>query len=144
MTPDQIQIVQESWAKVVPRADAIAEMFYDNLFELDPSIRVLFPTDIAEQKRMLLVILTSGVIGLSNLEELTPTIQDLGRQHRGYGVLETQYGTAGEALLEALKQNLGYSWNEELEDAWRAVYSVLSGLMIEGAREADLPPGSFI
>ena len=135
MTPHQIHIVQASWAKVVPRANTIADMFYDRLFELDPSVRVLFPADMAEQKKMLLVILTSGVIGLSNLDKLTPTIQDLGKRHHGYGVLETHYETVGEALLWALKQNLGYAWNDELKEAWSAVYVVLANLIIEAAKK---------
>ncbi|MDA0799536.1 MAG: globin family protein [Chloroflexi bacterium] len=135
MTPHQIHIVQASWAKIVPRANAIVDMFYEHLFELDPSVRVLFPTDMEEQRKMLLVILTSGVIGLSNLDKLTPTIQDLGKRHHGYGVLETHYETVGEALLWALKQNLGYAWNDELKEAWSAVYVVLANLMIEAAKK---------
>jgi hemoglobin-like flavoprotein len=134
MTTYQMQIVLESWAKVVSQAGAISDMFYDKLFELDPSLRVLFPTDMAEQKKMLLVVLTSAIIGLGDLDRLTPTIQDLGKRHHGYGVLQTHYETVGEALLGALKQHSGNAWNRETEGAWVAVYGILSGLMIDGAK----------
>ena len=36
MTPEQVRLVQESFAKVAPIADQAAIMFYDRLFELAP------------------------------------------------------------------------------------------------------------
>jgi hypothetical protein len=36
MTPEQVTLVQESFAKVAPIADQAAIMFYDRLFELAP------------------------------------------------------------------------------------------------------------
>jgi nitric oxide dioxygenase len=36
MTPDQKQLVQSTWEKVLPIADAAAAPFYGRLFELDP------------------------------------------------------------------------------------------------------------
>ena len=37
MTPEQITLVQTSWAKVAPIADQAADIFYDRLFERPPS-----------------------------------------------------------------------------------------------------------
>ena len=42
MTPDQIDLVQSSFAKVVPIADAAAELFYGRLFEIAPEVKPLF------------------------------------------------------------------------------------------------------
>ena len=36
MTPEQIALVQSSFAAVRPIADVAAALFYDRLFELDP------------------------------------------------------------------------------------------------------------
>ena len=36
MTPDQVKLVQESFAKVAPISDQAAVMFYDRLFEIAP------------------------------------------------------------------------------------------------------------
>ena len=36
-----MDLVQQSWEKVVPIADAAAQLFYGRLFELDPSLGVL-------------------------------------------------------------------------------------------------------
>jgi hypothetical protein len=37
MTPAQKDIVQQTWALVVPIADIATAMFYDRLFEIDHS-----------------------------------------------------------------------------------------------------------
>ncbi len=49
MTPNQISLVQKSWQKVLPIAPQAAEIFYTTLFEMDPSLKALFPSDITEQ-----------------------------------------------------------------------------------------------
>ena len=41
MTPEQVALVQQSFAQVVPIADQAAEMFYDRLFEVAPDGRCL-------------------------------------------------------------------------------------------------------
>jgi hypothetical protein len=43
MTPDQVTLVQQSFAKVVPISDAAAGIFYDRLFEEHPRSRPCFP-----------------------------------------------------------------------------------------------------
>jgi uncharacterized protein YjiS (DUF1127 family) len=42
MTPEQERLIKETWSKVVPIADKAAELFYNRLFEIDPSTRALF------------------------------------------------------------------------------------------------------
>ena len=57
MTPEQITLVQESFAKVEPIADKAAELFYGKLFELDPSLKPMFKGDIAEQGTKLMTMI---------------------------------------------------------------------------------------
>ena len=49
MTSDQIALVQQSFAHMLPIADTAAALFYRRLFELDPSLRTLFTGDVAKQ-----------------------------------------------------------------------------------------------
>ncbi len=58
MQPNQIHLVQTSFAQVLPIADDAASLFYDRLFNLDPSLRPMFKTDIHEQGRKLMMLLT--------------------------------------------------------------------------------------
>ena len=63
MTPEQIVLTQTSFAQVLPIADAAASLFYNRLFELDPSLRPMFKTDMAEQGRKLMTMLNVVVNG---------------------------------------------------------------------------------
>ena len=64
------EFVQSSFAKVVPIADTAADLFYNRLFELDPSLRVLFKSDMTEQKKKLMQMLAAAVRGLDDLNSL--------------------------------------------------------------------------
>jgi hemoglobin-like flavoprotein len=135
MTPDQIRLVQESWGKVVPIADTAADMFYTKLFQTNPSLQNLFVSYTAEQQRSKLLAMLGNAIGnLNNIGAIVPAVQALGKRHAGYGVRERDYGTVAGALLWTLEQGLGDAWNLELKDAWVAVYTVLSGAMIDAAK----------
>ncbi|HLE27207.1 MAG TPA: globin family protein [Anaerolineales bacterium] len=132
----QITLVQESFARVAPIADAAADLFYARLFELAPALRPMFPTDLIEQKRKLMTTLTLVVNGLTRLEALAPAVQALGRRHAGYGVKPEHYQTVAEALLWTLEQGLGEAFTPGTKDAWVAAYTLLAQTMIAAAEES--------
>jgi hemoglobin-like flavoprotein len=134
LTPQQIADVQRTWELCVPIADTAADLFYIKLFELDPKLRVLFPSDIKEQKKKLMTMLTAAVRGLKDLGALVPAVQALGKRHVTYGVKEQDYDTVGAALLDTLEKGLGSNWNPQVKAAWVAVYGVLSGTMKAAAK----------
>ena len=68
MTPEQIKLVQDSFAKVVPISDEAAELFYDRLFEVAPSVKAMFPADMTEQRKKLMATLAVVVNGLGKLD----------------------------------------------------------------------------
>jgi hemoglobin-like flavoprotein len=134
MTPDQTQIVQSTWKQVVPIADTAATLFYDRLFEIDPTTRPLFKAEtLPEQKRKLVTMLNTVVNGLSRPEQIVPAAEALARRHVGYGVAEEQYDSVGAALLWTLRKGLGEAWTPAAEEAWTAAYTMLSGVMRRAA-----------
>ena len=133
MTPKEIEVVQRSFAKVAPIADTAAKLFYERLFELDPSLRPLFKTDMDEQGHRLMTMIAAAVEGLGNLETLVPVVQELGRRHVGYGVEPKHYDIVGQALLETLEKGLGPEFTPEVKAAWTSAYTILSGTMIDAA-----------
>ncbi len=137
MSPEQKALVQSSFAKVAPIADQAADLFYDRLFTLDPSLRPLFKPDMREQKRALMGMLAVAVAGLDRLEALVPAVQKLGARHAGYGVKDEHYATVGSALIWTLEQGLGDDFTAETRDAWLAVYTVLAETMKDAARTTD-------
>lgn len=135
MTPRQIQLVQETWAMVVPIVNTAADLFYGNLFEMDPSLRAIFPQDMAQQKKKLMAMLGTAVNGLKNLETIIPAVQASGARHVDYKVTAPMYDTVGAALLKTLEQGLGDAWNDEVKEAWTVTYTTLASVMIGAADE---------
>jgi hemoglobin-like flavoprotein len=133
MTPDQVRLVQESFARLAPIADQAASIFYGRLFEIAPQVRMMFPADMAEQQRKLMATLTIVVNGLSNLESILPAASSLATRHVAYGAKPEHYPVVGAALLWTLEQGLGKQWTEEVADAWTAAYALLSDFMINQA-----------
>jgi hemoglobin-like flavoprotein len=133
MTPNQVKLVQESFAKVAPISDAAAVLFYDRLFETAPSVRGLFPDDLAEQRKKLMATLAVVVNGLSNLSLVLPAASALAKRHVGYGAKPEHYPVVGAALLWTMEKGLGDAWTPELAAAWTAAYGTLSGYMIAEA-----------
>jgi hemoglobin-like flavoprotein len=139
MTPAQIDLVQDTWKRVLDRpesADLVARAFYDKLFSLDPSLRTMFKGDMEEQGRKLMTMLTFAVRGLARLEAIIPGVQALGRRHARYGVTERHYSTVGLALLSTLSQGLGTAFTEEVRVAWLTAYRTLADTMRDAAKIA--------
>ena len=135
MNEQQIQTLQKSFKLVEPISDVAASLFYGRLFELDPSLRPLFKTDLKTQGEKLMSTIKLVVVGLSNPERIIPAVQHLGKRHSGYGVQPSHYATVGEALLWTLEKGLGDAYTEEVHEAWVAAFTLLSTLMQEAAAE---------
>jgi hemoglobin-like flavoprotein len=136
VTPRQQTLIRESWAQVAPIADAAATIFYDRLFELDPSLRRLFSrTDMAGQRRNLMQTLAVVVASIDRLESIVPAVEALGRRHAGYGVEAAHFETVGQALLDTLAVGLGEGFTAEVRDAWATAYGILAGVMQSAAAE---------
>ena len=133
MKLEQIQLVQESFAQVEPLADVASDLFYTRLFTLDPSLRAMFPVELAGQKQKLMAMLKLAVNSLNRLDELVPAVQALGQRHGTYGVTVEMYETVGAALLWMLEQGLGAKFTPEVRAAWAAVYTLLANTMKQAA-----------
>jgi hemoglobin-like flavoprotein len=133
MAPDQIALVQQSFAKVAPISDQAAALFYDRLFEVAPQLRSLFPGDMAEQRKKLMATLAVVVNGLDRLDTVLPAASALAKRHVKYGVAPDHYAIVGNALLWTLERGLGAHWTNELAAAWSEAYGTLAGFMIAEA-----------
>lgn len=133
MTPEQITLIQNSWAKVVPISETAAELFYGRLFEIAPEVKPYFKGDMPEQGKKLMTMIGTAVNALNNLEAVVPAVQDLGKRHVGYGVKKEDYDSVGAALIWTLEQGLGDDFTDDTKEAWVTVYGVLSGAMIGAA-----------
>jgi len=133
MTPDQVQLVQQSFAKVAPISEQAAVLFYDRLFEVAPSVKSMFPADMTLQRKKLMATLAVVVGGLKNLEAILPAASALATRHVSYGAKPEHYPVVGAALLWTLEKGLGDDWTPEVAAAWTAAYGTLSDFMISEA-----------
>ena len=137
MDATQITLSQSTWSKVLPVSKTAADLFYNRLFEIDPSTEALFKGDMKEQGRKLMQMITAAVNGLNDLDGLVPAVQDLGRRHGGYGVRDEHYGSVASALLWTLEQGLGEDFTPEVKTAWTATYMLLARVMQDAAKKLE-------
>ena len=137
MEQKTITIVQDSFEKVKPIDVVAAELFYTKLFELDPDLKPLFPTEtkgaMKTQGNKLMTMFGAAVAGLSDLDALIPVLKSLGKRHVAYKVEKKHYYTVGLALLGTLETGLGDDFTPEVKAAWTSVYNTMSIIMIDAA-----------
>ena len=133
ITPQQVDLVKQSFAKVLPIRDDAAALFYQRLFEIASDVKTLFPNDMVEQGRKLMTMLGTVVNGLHDLDAIVPAAQQLAVRHVDYGVRPEHYAPVGEALIWTLEQGLQDAFDAPTRDAWLTAYTVLSTTMIDAA-----------
>ncbi|WP_108879528.1 globin domain-containing protein [Anderseniella sp. Alg231-50] len=130
MNKSEIELIRETWAQVVPIADAAAQLFYQRLFEIDPDAKSLFAnTDMSAQNEKLVDTLSLVVGKADQLDTIVPVLQELGRKHLTYGVEDRHYDSVGSALLWTLGQGLGEGFTDQARAAWTVAYALVSGPM---------------
>lgn len=135
MTKHQIKLVKTSWGhfrNINP--EVVADAFYSKLFLDHPNLQKMFPKDMKEQYKKVVYIFNIVVARLDRFDELTADVVALGVRHKGYGVKVQHYKMVGDALLWTLENGLGSDWNEEVGEAWRTCYTILSDTMIKAMK----------
>jgi len=139
-TPQQVELVRQSFAKIAPIAEETADLFYGRLSDIAPQLRPLFKGDLKAPGRKLMSSIAFAVASLQELSELVPVVQDLGRRHAAYGVEDEHYEIVAEALLWTLDQGLGPDFTPDVKAAWVSVYTTLAVTM----RSAAQPPNGLL
>ena len=134
MNDHEITLVRESFTKLRPMAEHAAEIFYDRLFELDDSLRPMFPPDPDGQRLMKMIAAT--VDHLSDHDPMTPATRQLGVEHKTFGVTLRDYTTLNEAFFWTLEQCLEDDCTPELLDAWTKTCRMVDAIMQEAAQAA--------
>ena len=129
----QAVLIRESFDLVAEAPNAIVKLFYGRLFELDPTLRPMFKTDITEQVSKLVATLQIVVDHVEQPQALLPALHELGRKHATYGTLPAHYDTVRQALLWALGQALQPDFDKETRAAWDGVLTWISREMIAAA-----------
>ncbi|NEQ50936.1 MAG: globin [Leptolyngbya sp. SIO3F4] len=129
-----VELLEQSFELVKPKADEFVGSFYNNLFTDYPAAKPLFEhSDMAKQQQMLKGALVMVIENLRKPEVLSDALKGLGARHVKYGALPEHYPLVGNSLLKTLEQYAGSAWTSELKDAWAGAYGAITELMLEGA-----------
>jgi hemoglobin-like flavoprotein len=135
MTPEQVQLVQSSYASLGRDAPHMAVDFYARLFAADPSAQTLF-TDGPEVMSVKFADELAAIVeAISDFDAFAPRVRDLAARHVGYGVQTHHYLSVGEALIGALATHLATHWDDALEAAWRRAYNLVAEVMMAAAAD---------
>ncbi|GAB4155906.1 MAG: globin family protein [Planctomycetaceae bacterium] len=129
-----VELLEQSFEAVSPRAAELADVFYRNLFADYPQVRPLFEgVDQEEQKKKLVASLVLVVNNLRKPDVLVPALENLGARHVDYGTEEAHYPAVGATLLKSLAEIAGDAWTPELTEAWSDAYQEITKHMLAGA-----------
>lgn len=132
------QRLKDSFALVAEQGDAVALLFYSDLFVRNPHLRDMFPIGMTGQRGKLLRALGHIVARVDDLPALVPFLQQLGRDHRRFGIVAEHYPHVGASLLATLRHFSGPAWTDDVAADWNAAYSLVAKVMLEAADEDAL------
>src|ERR1700684_3931158 len=98
MTPRQTRLVRESFPIIRERTETLVLLFYGRLFQLAPSVRSMFTSDVGIQARKFGDTLAALVDSLDDFDRQRPALRAMGLRHVGYGVVPAHYDTLATAL----------------------------------------------
>jgi hemoglobin-like flavoprotein len=136
MTPEQVDLVRNSFDAMWSMRRDIADLCYSRFFELAPDARDLFPADMERQRVKLMDMIAALVGSLDQRALFQSLVSHSGRQHARFGVQPSQYAALGEALIWSLECKFGASFTPELRESWRALYGMVQVEMLRSGAQA--------
>ncbi len=128
-----IELLERSLALIKPKSEEFVSKFYEILFQESAQIQTLFmKTNMEQQKEKLWQSLEVIVENLRKPKLINIFAKGLGATHAKYGVLVEHYPIVANALIQALKAQMGLEWTPETEKAWVDAYTIIQSAMIDG------------
>jgi len=129
--------LQHSFSLVAAHGDEVPLYFYSHLFLTRPETRAMFPAAMAAQRDRLVGALLRVVGNVHQVDTVVPYLQQLGRDHRKYGVTAEYYPFVGASLLATLEHFLGEQWTPQLAADWAAAYGLVAQVMTAAAADSE-------
>ena len=133
MTPEQIDLVRASAARLADRLPAVSGDFYARLFAAHPEVRAMFPADNASQEVKFAASVEAIVAAIPDFDAFTERTGALGRLHAQHQVAAAHYEVVAGPLLDALAA-ADPGWDEPTREAWATAYDLLAESMMLAAR----------
>ena len=141
--PGMVEIIRKSFDQVAAETDGLRRHFYAVLFSEAPETRDLFPVNMEVQRSGLLRALVHVVQMVDQPDDLVLFLQQLGRDHRKFGLIAQHYDAVGTALLSTIEHFAGDAFTPQVERAWTDAYGIVAGAM-RAAAVAERGPASWL
>lgn len=133
----EIELLRESLVYLQERKVLAASVFYENLFEIDPSLRPMFDDDLTEQSNKALFAFGAVVAQIHDIDVCREMTRGLATRHVAYGVTPEHYPKVGAAVLATVAMVMGDAMTPRIADAWQKAYDAVASTMIETAYGKD-------
>jgi hemoglobin-like flavoprotein len=130
VTPEQAELVRQSFDAIWPVRRKLADRFYRRFFELAPDAQGLFRGDMERQHLKLMDMIAAIVGALDKREMFQSIISHSGRQHAQFGAKPSHFAAFGSALVLGLEQQFGVAFTPEMKEAWITLYGAVQSEMI--------------
>jgi hemoglobin-like flavoprotein len=70
-----------------------------------------------------------------DMKTLVSVLKELGIRHAAFNLEKFHYDLVGEALLFALRETVGDSFDVRMKNAWAGVYGIITETMMQGTKE---------
>ncbi|XP_026160370.1 x globin [Mastacembelus armatus] len=149
LSDDQIQMIKESWKVIREDIAKVGIIIFIGLFQTHPECKDVFFLfrDVEDLERLrtsrelrahglrVMSFIEKSVARLDQLERLETLAVELGKSHYHYNAPPKYYSYVGAEFICAVQPILKEKWTAELEEAWKAMFQYVAGLMMQGYQE---------
>jgi hemoglobin-like flavoprotein len=133
MTPEQINLVQESLPAILALRDRAPARFREHVAVLDRTPRPLFAGADMDRQGAVLINAVAAVVQALRSGEHNSAAAALCQYHLNYGIGTHHFWSAGAGLVRALEQELGASFTAELSHAWASACEWVGRVVLEAS-----------
>eukprot|EP01119_Soliformovum_irregulare_P009787 TRINITY_DN2357_c0_g1_i2.p1 TRINITY_DN2357_c0_g1~~TRINITY_DN2357_c0_g1_i2.p1 ORF type:complete len:714 (+),score=158.22 TRINITY_DN2357_c0_g1_i2:43-2184(+) len=139
LSENQRRLILETWAIISKQQDLFGQVFYGNLFQLNPTIEPLFAK--ARNKERMLTTLIQMIVKFCeerNFKEAKKQLYKLGARHVNYRVQMEHFEDVAKAVSMTLsdKKVLGKKATSTVQKAWDVAFMGIVHYMKIGLKDA--------
>ena len=106
------------------------DIFYKRLFDVNPSVKKYFKSNIQSQGRVLMGVISTTLSQLKDPEAFNTLLVNLAHVHSKRAIRGMQYGIMGDVLFWTLKYCLGTQYNSIMHFAWVKIFSYMLRIIV--------------
>lgn len=130
MTPEQLSAICNSFDKALAMRPDLGSRFYQQLASDHPETTEIFDSiSMDAQHTRFISMFRIILIRMNDALPVDSLLQDLGKQHAGFGVREEDFEKFGSTLMKLLRELLGKEFDRHMCDAWVVVYEEITRIM---------------